>query len=57
MLTARAITRPRLLLADEPTTALDVVTQAEVMAILGDQRRANFSPLVDDAVASAARDY
>ncbi|MEU8270498.1 ABC transporter ATP-binding protein [Sphaerisporangium sp. NPDC049002] len=30
---------PRLLLADEPTTALDVTTQSEVMAILDDQRR------------------
>ncbi|TFD20957.1 ABC transporter ATP-binding protein [Cryobacterium sp. TMT4-10] len=31
--------RPRLMLADEPTTALDVTTQAEVMAILDDCRR------------------
>ncbi len=31
---------PRLLLADEPTTALDVTTQAEVVAILDDLRRA-----------------
>jgi oligopeptide/dipeptide ABC transporter ATP-binding protein len=30
---------PRLLLADEPTTALDVTTQAEVMAILDELRR------------------
>ncbi len=30
---------PRLLLADEPTTSLDVTTQAEVMAILDEQRR------------------
>ena len=30
---------PRLLLADEPTTALDVTTQAEVVAILDEKRR------------------
>ncbi|MFG1687024.1 ABC transporter ATP-binding protein [Nonomuraea sp. NPDC049269] len=30
---------PRLILADEPTTALDVTTQEEVMAILDEQRR------------------
>ncbi|MFB6672100.1 ABC transporter ATP-binding protein [Streptomyces sp. NPDC056390] len=32
-------TEPRLLLADEPTTALDVTTQQEVMAILDTLRR------------------
>jgi oligopeptide/dipeptide ABC transporter ATP-binding protein len=36
--TALAV-EPRLLLADEPTTALDVTTQAEVAAILDDLRR------------------
>ena len=35
--TAIAI-EPELILADEPTTALDVTTQSEVMAILGDLR-------------------
>ena len=30
--------RPRLLVADEPTTALDVTTQAEIMALLGSLR-------------------
>jgi oligopeptide/dipeptide ABC transporter ATP-binding protein len=39
MIAAALLTEPRLLLADEPTTALDVVTQAEVMAILDDLRR------------------
>jgi oligopeptide/dipeptide ABC transporter ATP-binding protein len=31
--------RPRLLVADEPTTALDVTTQAEIMALLGTLRQ------------------
>lgn len=31
--------KPKLILADEPTTALDVTTQAEVMAILDECRR------------------
>src|ERR1700733_9326142 len=39
MIGAALLTRPRLLLADEPTTALDVTTQAEVMAILDELRR------------------
>ena len=39
MIAAALLTKPRLLLADEPATALDVVTQAEVMAILDDMRR------------------
>jgi oligopeptide/dipeptide ABC transporter ATP-binding protein len=39
MIAASLLTNPRLLLADEPTTALDVTTQAEVMAILDDLRR------------------
>ncbi|HTS97420.1 MAG TPA: ABC transporter ATP-binding protein, partial [Streptosporangiaceae bacterium] len=34
MIAAALLTEPRLLLADEPTTALDVTTQAEVMAVL-----------------------
>jgi oligopeptide/dipeptide ABC transporter ATP-binding protein len=39
MIAAALLTGPRLLLADEPTTALDTVTQAEVMAILDGLRR------------------
>src|SRR5215467_9900579 len=39
MIAAALLTDPLLLLADEPTTALDVTTQAEVMAILHDLRR------------------
>ncbi|HLI60100.1 MAG TPA: ABC transporter ATP-binding protein [Solirubrobacteraceae bacterium] len=39
MIAAALLTEPRLVLADEPTTALDVTTQAEVMAILDDLRR------------------
>jgi oligopeptide/dipeptide ABC transporter ATP-binding protein len=36
---AALATQPRLLLADEPTTALDVTTQSEVMAIIDELRR------------------
>jgi oligopeptide/dipeptide ABC transporter ATP-binding protein len=39
MIATALLTKPRLLLADEPTTALDVTTQAEVMAILAELRR------------------
>ncbi len=39
MIAAALLTEPKLLLADEPTTALDVTTQAEVMAILDNLRR------------------
>ncbi|MCW6004327.1 ABC transporter ATP-binding protein [Micromonospora sp. CPCC 205371] len=39
MIAAALLTEPRLLLADEPTTALDVTTQAEVMAIIDGLRR------------------
>jgi oligopeptide/dipeptide ABC transporter ATP-binding protein len=41
MIGAALLTSPRLLLADEPTTALDVTTQAEVMAILDELRRSH----------------
>lgn len=36
---AALLAEPRLILADEPTTALDVTTQEEVIAILDDMRR------------------
>ena len=39
MIAAALAIKPRLLLADEPTTSLDVTTQAEVMAILDEQRQ------------------
>ena len=39
MIATSLLAEPKLLLADEPTTALDVTTQAEVMAILDDLRR------------------
>src|SRR5262249_904662 len=40
MVAAATLPGPRLLLADEPTTALDVTTQSEVMAVLAEQRHA-----------------
>ncbi|GAA2274035.1 ABC transporter ATP-binding protein [Nonomuraea roseoviolacea subsp. roseoviolacea] len=39
MIAAALLAEPRLLLADEPTTALDATTQAEVMALLDELRR------------------
>jgi oligopeptide/dipeptide ABC transporter ATP-binding protein len=39
MIATALLTGPRLLLADEPATALDVTTQAEVMALLHGLRR------------------
>jgi len=41
MIAAALACEPRLLLADEPTTALDVTTQSEVMAVLQDLREAH----------------
>jgi oligopeptide transport system ATP-binding protein len=38
MIAAALACEPRILLADEPTTALDVTTQSEVMAVLADLR-------------------
>jgi ABC-type dipeptide/oligopeptide/nickel transport system ATPase component len=39
MICAALLAQPRLILADEISTALDVTTQEEVMAILDEQRR------------------
>ena len=39
MIATALLTNPRLILADEPTTALDVTIQAEVMAIIDDLRK------------------
>ena len=39
MIASVLLAEPRLILADEPTTALDVTTQEEVVAILDEQRR------------------
>lgn len=39
MIASVLLAEPQLMLADEPTTALDVTTQQEVMAILDEQRR------------------
>ena len=39
MIATALLTKPRLILADEPTTALDVTIQAEVMAIIDELRK------------------
>jgi peptide/nickel transport system ATP-binding protein len=46
MIAAVVAMEPRLILADEPTTALDVTTQADVMAILGELQRARHMALL-----------
>lgn len=46
MIASVLLSEPDLLLADEPTTALDVTTQAEVVAILDDLRRARGMAMV-----------
>lgn len=40
MIASVLLAEPRLILADEPTTALDVTAQSDVMAILDEQRKA-----------------
>ncbi|WP_296425552.1 oligopeptide/dipeptide ABC transporter ATP-binding protein [Yoonia sp.] len=39
MIAMALLCQPRLLIADEPTTALDVTVQAQIMQVLGDIRR------------------
>jgi oligopeptide/dipeptide ABC transporter ATP-binding protein len=39
MIAGALVSEPELLIADEPTTALDVTTQAEIMGILADLKR------------------
>ncbi|HEY1914072.1 MAG TPA: ABC transporter ATP-binding protein [Streptosporangiaceae bacterium] len=60
MIAATLMGDPKLLLADEPTTALDVTTQAEVVALLGDVKERFGTGLLfvthDLALASAISD-
>ena len=46
MIASVLLLEPDLILADEPTTALDVTTQAEVIAILDDLRRARGTAMI-----------
>ncbi|WP_433825603.1 ABC transporter ATP-binding protein [Actinoplanes sp. CA-015351] len=46
VIAAALLTEPKLILADEPTTALDVTTQEEVVAILNEQRRQRSAALL-----------
>ncbi len=39
MIAMAIINRPRLLIADEPTTALDITVQAQILALLGELRK------------------
>ncbi|MFJ5231339.1 ABC transporter ATP-binding protein [Kitasatospora sp. NPDC088391] len=60
MIAAALAAEPRLLLADEPTTALDVTTQAEVMAVIAEARERHRLALLfithDLALATAVCD-
>jgi oligopeptide/dipeptide ABC transporter ATP-binding protein len=46
MIASVLLAEPDLILADEPTTALDVTTQAEVIAVLDDMRKARHMAMV-----------
>ena len=38
MIALALVLRPKLLVADEPTTSLDVIVEAQILAILADLR-------------------
>jgi ABC-type dipeptide/oligopeptide/nickel transport system ATPase component len=46
MIASVASTRPGIILADEPTTALDVTTQSDVLALLADVRRESGAAMI-----------
>ena len=55
MIAGALIADPELLIADEPTTALDVTTQAEIMGILADLRRERDSRRCSSPTTSSSR--
>lgn len=61
MIAAALACQPRLLVADEPTSSLDVITQAQIVSLIMDKKRAQGLTLIfishDLAIVSNIADY